>query len=96
MYLGRIVEKATAEELYKNPKHPYTMSLLSAIPEPDPRPKTTRIILKGEVPSPSKPPTGCAFHPRCAYAVASCSTEVPELVAEGDRLLACPVDPLRA
>ncbi|HEV8290784.1 MAG TPA: ABC transporter ATP-binding protein [Tepidisphaeraceae bacterium] len=65
MYLGRIVEKATAEELYKNPKHPYTMSLLSAIPEPDPRPKTTRIILKGEVPSPSKPPTGCAFHPRC-------------------------------
>jgi oligopeptide transport system ATP-binding protein len=65
MYLGRIVEKATAEELYKNPKHPYTMSLLSAIPEPNPRPKTTRIILKGEVPSPSHPPTGCAFHPRC-------------------------------
>src|SRR5438105_4879998 len=65
MYLGRIVEKANAEELYRNPKHPYTMSLLSAIPEPDPRPKTTRIILKGEVPSPSKPPTGCAFHPRC-------------------------------
>jgi oligopeptide/dipeptide ABC transporter ATP-binding protein len=65
MYLGRIVEKASAEDLYRNPKHPYTMSLLSAIPEPDPRPKGTRIILKGEVPSPSNPPTGCAFHPRC-------------------------------
>jgi oligopeptide/dipeptide ABC transporter ATP-binding protein len=65
MYLGRIVEKAAAAELYANPKHPYTMSLLSSIPEPDPRPKVTRIILKGEVPSPSKPPTGCAFHPRC-------------------------------
>jgi oligopeptide/dipeptide ABC transporter ATP-binding protein len=65
MYLGRIVEKATGGELYSNPKHPYTISLLSTIPEPDPRPKRKRIVLKGEVPSPSNPPTGCHFHPRC-------------------------------
>ncbi|HEX4793905.1 MAG TPA: oligopeptide/dipeptide ABC transporter ATP-binding protein [Humisphaera sp.] len=65
MYLGQIVEKAPAKELYSNPKHPYTISLLSAVPEPNPRPKKQRIVLKGEVPSPSNPPTGCAFHPRC-------------------------------
>ncbi len=65
MYLGRIVEKAGRDELYANPKHPYTVALLSAVPEPDPRPKKTRIVLSGEVPSPSNPPTGCPFHPRC-------------------------------
>ncbi|HZL36001.1 MAG TPA: oligopeptide/dipeptide ABC transporter ATP-binding protein [Tepidisphaeraceae bacterium] len=65
MYLGRIVEQAPSHELYSNPKHPYTVSLLSAVPEPNPRPKKHRIVLKGEVPSPSNPPTGCAFHPRC-------------------------------
>jgi oligopeptide/dipeptide ABC transporter ATP-binding protein len=65
MYLGRIVERASGTELYANPKHPYTLSLLSAVPEPDPRPKKRRIVLPGEVPSPSNPPTGCPFHPRC-------------------------------
>ena len=65
MYLGRIVEKASGHELYTNPKHPYTESLLSAVPEPDPRRKKRRIVLGGEVPSPAKPPTGCPFHPRC-------------------------------
>ncbi|HVT88025.1 MAG TPA: oligopeptide/dipeptide ABC transporter ATP-binding protein [Tepidisphaeraceae bacterium] len=65
MYLGRIVEKASAKELYGNPKHPYTTALLSAVPEPNPRPTHQRIVLPGEVPSPSNPPTGCPFHPRC-------------------------------
>jgi oligopeptide transport system ATP-binding protein len=65
MYLGRIVEKASAAELYANPKHPYTVALLSAVPEPNPRPRKTRIVLPGEVPSPANPPTGCPFHPRC-------------------------------
>ena len=65
MYLGRIVEKASSRELYANPKMPYTVALLSAVPEANPRPTKTRILLKGEVPSPSKPPTGCPFHPRC-------------------------------
>ncbi|HEX2973723.1 MAG TPA: oligopeptide/dipeptide ABC transporter ATP-binding protein [Tepidisphaeraceae bacterium] len=65
MYLGHIVEQATASELYANPKHPYTSCLLSAIPEPNPRPTRQRIVLSGEVPSPANPPTGCPFHPRC-------------------------------
>jgi len=65
MYLGKIVEKAGAKELYSNPKHPYTSALLSAVPEPNPRPTKRRIVLPGEVPSPANPPCGCAFHPRC-------------------------------
>jgi oligopeptide/dipeptide ABC transporter ATP-binding protein len=65
MYLGRIVEKTSARELYSNPKHPYTVALLSAAPEPDPRRKSSRIVLGGEVPSPANPPGGCPFHPRC-------------------------------
>jgi oligopeptide transport system ATP-binding protein len=68
MYLGRIVEKASSRELYSNPRHPYTTSLLSAVPEPNPRPTRQRIVLPGEVPSPSNPPPGCPFHPRCPLA----------------------------
>jgi oligopeptide/dipeptide ABC transporter ATP-binding protein len=65
MYLGRIVEKAEARELYSNPKHPYTTALLSAAPEPAPKKTRDRIVLGGEVPSPANPPSGCPFHPRC-------------------------------
>ncbi len=79
MYVGKLVEKADTEELYHNPKHPYTEALLSSVPNPDPDAPKKRIILAGEVPSPSKPPTGCYFHPRCAYAVAECSQQAPPL-----------------
>ena len=81
MYLGRIVEITRSEELYKNPLHPYTKALLSAIPVPDPFEEETRkrILLKGEVPSPAHPPAGCHFHPRCELAIPECSTEIPQL-----------------
>jgi oligopeptide/dipeptide ABC transporter ATP-binding protein len=90
MYLGRIVEKSSSAELYKNPKHPYTISLLSAIPEPDPRPTKRRIVLKGEVPSPSNPPTGCPFHPRCPLtrqiAAQSDAKDTVEIESAGERV----------
>ncbi len=79
MYLGEIVEIATAAELYANPKHPYTKALLSAVPHPDPRKKSTRIILSGDVPSPANLPTGCHFHPRCPQAFSSCNSVHPIL-----------------
>jgi len=81
MYLGNIVETAESDELYKNPVHPYTQTLLSAIPLPDPRKakERKRIMLEGEVPSPINPPTGCKFHTRCKYAEKVCSEIAPEL-----------------
>ncbi len=81
MYLGRIMELTASEELYDNPLHPYTRALLSAIPVPDPKAEKSRqrIVLKGEVPSPADPPTGCHFHPRCELAISDCSVEVPPL-----------------
>ncbi|SHH90071.1 ABC transporter ATP-binding protein [Virgibacillus chiguensis] len=79
MYLGKIVEIADKKSLFDNPQHPYTKSLLSAIPTPDPEAKKERIILKGDVPSPIDPPTGCRFHTRCPFATDLCKTEVPDL-----------------
>lgn len=79
MYLGRIVEKASAQAIYQNPQHPYTKALLSAIPIPDPNHKKERIILQGDVPSPISPPTGCHFHPRCWRATAVCQTQYPDV-----------------
>jgi oligopeptide/dipeptide ABC transporter ATP-binding protein len=90
MYLGRIVEHADSKELYRNPRHPYTISLLSAVPEPDPRPKRKRIVLTGEVPSPSNPPSGCHFHPRCPLtrklAIDANASDTAEITTGGIRL----------
>jgi peptide/nickel transport system ATP-binding protein/oligopeptide transport system ATP-binding protein len=77
MYLGKMVEMTTREELFRNPLHPYTRALMSAIPVPNPRLKRQRVILKGDVPSPLNPPKGCRFHPRCPVAMERCSQEEP-------------------
>lgn len=79
MYLGKVVELATANELFNAPLHPYTQALFSAIPIPDPETKRMRIILKGEPPSPANPPKGCRFHPRCIHAMDICSKAEPPL-----------------
>ncbi len=89
MYLGKPVEHASREELFANPRHPYTQALLSATPVPDPARQKQRIALKGEMPSPINPPSGCTFHPRCPIAVARCKTDVPETRAVGAAKVAC-------
>jgi len=93
MYLGRIVELAESVELYRNPRHPYTRALLSAIPVANPNARRERIVLSGDVPSPISPPAGCAFHPRCASAQERCRREVPRLEGTERHSVACHVFP---
>ena len=90
MYLGKMVELTSRDELYRNPLHPYTKALMSAIPVPNPRLRRQRIVLKGDVPSPLNPPKGCRFHPRCPVAIEKCSQEEPEfLEVNPDHWVAC-------
>jgi len=94
MYLGRIVECGPREEIYRNPRHPYTRTLLSAVPVPDPRRRKQRMTLGGDVPSPVSPPPGCAFHPRCGHALEVCRRETPRLeTGRGGHAVACHVFP---
>jgi len=90
MYLGKMVEMTSREELFRNPLHPYTQALMSAIPVPNPRLKRQRTILKGDVPSPLNPPQGCRFHTRCPVAIEKCSHEEPPFIeVSTDHWVAC-------
>jgi peptide/nickel transport system ATP-binding protein len=90
MYVGQLVELAPAEALFATPKHPYTAALMSSVPEPDPRRRSTRMVLQGEVANPVNPPSGCYFHPRCPYAIDRCRTEAPRLTEIfPSRLVSC-------
>jgi oligopeptide transport system ATP-binding protein len=90
LYLGRIMEIGPTAAICGNPKHPYTEALLSAVPNPDPASKSKRIVLKGDVPSPVAPPSGCVFRTRCPYAIAECAKAIPEFRNVGpDHLTAC-------
>ena len=89
MYLGSPVEYTSRDELFSHPRHPYTRALLSATPVADPFRKKERIMLRGELPSPINPPTGCAFHPRCPGVMDICRSSSPELLEFGPCLVAC-------
>ena len=90
MYLGKVVEIGTKDDIFKNPQHPYTQALLSAIPMVGKKDRGERIILEGDIPSPVNPPAGCRFHTRCKYATERCATEVPELhCTGGEHCVAC-------
>jgi oligopeptide/dipeptide ABC transporter ATP-binding protein len=92
-YAGRVVEAGSREEVLRRPRHPYTRALLDALPHPEAGEDKPLVAIGGAPPSPGAIPPGCAFHPRCAYAVETCRVDVPLLVPKGDRLLACPPDP---
>ena len=89
MYLGHVVEQGPASDVFANPRHPYTQALLSATPQADPARKRQRIVLKGELPSPLAPPSGCAFHPRCPIAFERCTRDEPALLQHGASKIAC-------
>jgi len=90
MYVGKIAEVATPQDLFSNPKHPYTAALIASLPKVDPRLRQARAPLQGEVANPANPPSGCYFHPRCPYAVAQCKEENPPLIEiEHGRLVSC-------
>lgn len=90
MYVGKVAEIATADELYSHPLHPYTEALLSAVPKPDPLYKSERIVMQGDVADPSNPPSGCYFHPRCRYAQEVCKLQTPEFrELKPDHYVAC-------
>jgi oligopeptide/dipeptide ABC transporter ATP-binding protein len=92
MYLGKIVETGNSEEIYRNAQHPYTQSLIAAIPVPDPHRQINRQVIKGDVPSPIAPPSGCTFHPRCPQMMDSCKEIIPQLTApmpNPDHLISC-------
>jgi len=90
MYLGKLVETGPVETIVKSPRHPYTEALINAVPVPDPTVKRREIVIKGEVPSPVNPPSGCRFHPRCPYAMDICKKEEPQTVEVGkDHQVAC-------
>ena len=92
MYLGNIVEQSSGESIYHNAKHPYTQSLISAIPVPDPHKKVVREIIKGDVPSPIDPPSGCRFHPRCSRVMEKCKVDPPTLRPVADHVVSCHLD----
>ena len=90
MYVGRIAEIGTPEELFESPKHPYTAALMSSVPKPHPSQRSKRYVLEGEVANPADPPTGCYFHPRCPFATDQCKVETPPLVKSKDgRYVSC-------
>ena len=90
MYVGKLVETASTDELFRNPRHPYTEALLSAVPKPDPRMRSEPIVLPGEVADPANPPSGCYFHPRCLYRIDRCEKEEPALHEIGpDHFVSC-------
>jgi len=89
MYLGKIVEMGTSEDVIMKPLHPYTEALIAAVPVPDPTARRVEVVIKGEVPSAINPPSGCRFHTRCPYVMEVCKKKEPELIDLGERVVAC-------